>query len=1270
MRGHLRALATMMPFSVEKASLGSPAMLHSRILTASPSLDPLQNRLLAVHGSEHPQVAYHPRGDKHVPDEEDVLLPQRLLHLRPARVLPPQAPDELLRPLELLATQLHLLLQLLLLAHGRLQVVLHRLQLVDEQLQVRLLGIEGHHHHVVRPLRLRQLLLLGGHDLGDGVVAVHGAHPLAQPLRRGRRLGRVLRREVRVGDVRGADHAYDARDNVVLVVVLQLLDELGVPQQLLARLPVVIDHLPGAGGVWDLGGLHVQHHAHRLHHQLHGGGGVLEGLHQLDVRGLERVERVDGGVERRDGQCQRLLALLLDGVGRLALLLRLRHLPVHHLLPGLHHLDLLALDLGHQRLRVAHRLHQVGPQRGELRLHELHLLRGEGELVQPVGVALALAGHLRLLDTQQCAEEAQQLQIAGGSDVVVAARLVLELLRQQLHVHVELLAHLHDVGPLLVRQLHVLEELHRHRLQRVLRPRLEPVDGAAVDDGGELPQPLAEGVADGAEAQHDVQVELAPLHKVPPQLRGRLQDPAERFRLRPHRLVHRRLLVHREQVGHLAAVEDVVDVLHKRLVLDLRVAEQKNGRLVLRARQPQRLLQVLLPLVDVVTLADLNLDHLHVRHEPRQPRQRLPPAAPHPGQQHVRPWLLERAAHAADVLHRVEEHGEVHGALAHAVEVGEVLLHLADQGVHVRHLLVKVLLVHVVPEEAPPQVLRGHLPAAAHQVAEEVVEGGPKVLLRRGLQKAEEPASVPVVHQPVEEDAEHLVDPQPQALRARRRRLRGQAPGALQQHALHHAAHVAQVEGVVALGGRGKQLGHGGLVHLHDAEDDGLRQLLDGVGEAARLAAPLQDDTKDVLECGDGELHNGVHVEVPLEAHGDLVAPAPRGAHRRHQLHVHQLAEGVVAVVPPLVVRVLAKQLHGRLRTVRLQDGHVQVVHHDDALLAHRGAKLALAPLVQLAVNQELRGVGAGAGGEGHKVEHVVLLAEALHQVPVHVHTLARARGPHKQDHLVVLDSDVQQEGRARSVHCGDDQLRKLRVVRDGGSVQRRCPLGPLPVPEAVPKDLLPLRHRILPALGRLFRLAPLLLLLLPGPLLLRLRLGRLLKEKVVDGKPVVRRHHGRLELYGLHDQLLGQYNEVGRDDALHCPAQELVEELAPLREPRTAPHGPHEGEQECGLHPHLHLLLLEGGKLLGVVELIQHRCEDALQSGHQVGVLCLRRLLDGVAHLCWCNPDAIHVKWLAQRTHPPPSFVSCSKDIPSRVVHHPYALTHERKRRSHDAPA
>ena len=35
---------------------------------------------------------------------------------------------------------------------------------------------------------------------------------------------------------------------------------------------------------------------------------------------------------------------------------------------------------------------------------------------------------------------------------------------------------------------------------------LEPVDGAAVDEGGELAQSVAEGITDGAEGDHDVQV--------------------------------------------------------------------------------------------------------------------------------------------------------------------------------------------------------------------------------------------------------------------------------------------------------------------------------------------------------------------------------------------------------------------------------------------------------------------------------------------------------------------------------------------------------------------------------------------------------------------------------------------------------------------------------------------------------------------------------------------------------------------------------------------
>ena len=51
-----------------------------------------------------------------------------------------------------------------------------------------------------------------------------------------------------------------------------------------------------------------------------------------------------------------------------------------------------------------------------------------------------------------------------------------------------------------------------------------------------------------------------------------------------------RLLVCREQVGHLACVEQTVDVLQERLLLDLRVRDEEDGRLALHPRALQHTL--------------------------------------------------------------------------------------------------------------------------------------------------------------------------------------------------------------------------------------------------------------------------------------------------------------------------------------------------------------------------------------------------------------------------------------------------------------------------------------------------------------------------------------------------------------------------------------------------------------------------------------------------------------------------------------------------------
>ena len=60
------------------------------------------------------------------------------------------------------------------------------------------------------------------------------------------------------------------------------------------------------------------------------------------------------------------------------------------------------------------------------------------------------------------------------------------------------------------------------------------------------------------------------------------------------------------------------------------------------------------------------------------------------------------------------------------------------------------------------------------------------------------------------------------------------------------------------------------------------------------------------------------------------------------------------ASAPALVVHELAQQLDWRLRAVRLDLRHVQVIDEDDGALAHRRPKHAAPPLVKLPVNDVL----------------------------------------------------------------------------------------------------------------------------------------------------------------------------------------------------------------------------------------------------------------------------------------------------------------------------
>jgi hypothetical protein len=140
---------------------------------------------------------------------------------------------------------------------------------------------------------------------------------------------------------------------------------------------------------------------------------------------------------------------------------------------------------------------------------------------------------------------------------------------------------------------------------------LEPIDGAAVDYRREHPDSGPKGVTDRTEGKHDVKILLALLNEEAVELGWRsLLQFILVFSDRTHQLHQLRLLLVREEVGHLVGIEEVVDVLHERLVLDLSVGEKEDGRLVFTARLLEDPLQILLPLGLPIGLGDLDLEYL------------------------------------------------------------------------------------------------------------------------------------------------------------------------------------------------------------------------------------------------------------------------------------------------------------------------------------------------------------------------------------------------------------------------------------------------------------------------------------------------------------------------------------------------------------------------------------------------------------------------------------------------------------------------------------
>mmetsp|Transcript_49837 Transcript_49837/g.161249 ORF Transcript_49837/g.161249 Transcript_49837/m.161249 type:complete len:205 (+) Transcript_49837:4569-5183(+) len=187
--------------------------------------------------------------------------------------------------------------------------------------------------------------------------------------------------------------------------------------------------------------------------------------------------------------------------------------------------------------------------------------------------------------------------------------------------------------------------------QGITGPRGVPIDGAAIHQRWELPNACAPAIADGRKAHDNRDQCLTLLDEEGIEL---CRCSIRSFALVPggvaNHLAHCNLFVRREQIWNLTGVQEVVDVLHKALLLDLRVAEQEHGLLAIPTSLREHFLHVLPERHDVVAFRNLDLVHRHIRHEASKPGATLPARAADPDKQRIAAWALDDSSNAAEVL--------------------------------------------------------------------------------------------------------------------------------------------------------------------------------------------------------------------------------------------------------------------------------------------------------------------------------------------------------------------------------------------------------------------------------------------------------------------------------------------------------------------------------------------------------------------------------------------------------------------------------------------
>mmetsp|Transcript_46858 Transcript_46858/g.111156 ORF Transcript_46858/g.111156 Transcript_46858/m.111156 type:complete len:483 (+) Transcript_46858:3837-5285(+) len=466
---------------------------------------------------------------------------------------------------------------------------------------------------IVLSLLQRISLRLDGHD--DVVVDDDVLEEIAKTSRgvglllHDLKVRNVFKREVRARSV----HVLGGQRTIV--------DDRLHPLQVLDELVHVLHHVLGRVPVPVLRAFSAQCQ-HRCRDVVDTRRRLRKRLELAQILLVERVQRSLGLLDSGDSCCKIPLAILLHRPGSRSDLRRLLSLDVRRLRCSLD-LGFLSSDfLGHL---VGFLLGHLDLSRLDLHLLHQHcdVLGSALELVQTVAEAVDVVLKLLAVVGKHVLVQVDQLEEGLGSGVVVSL-LRCEVLAGRL-VHAPERER-HELGDcslgLVGAEFDVAQELLGHVKQGRLRPRLEPIDDAAVDERREARGPAAESLTHRREAQADMEVLLdlgdeEVIHRI-----LRIGDPFA-LALVSDGVVDCVDLVGGEQAGDLAGGKQLVQVHEELLVGNLRVHEEEDNRLVLEAGLEVHLLDVLLEIAHAVRSRDGDLRHRRVADKRRQPAQRL-----------------------------------------------------------------------------------------------------------------------------------------------------------------------------------------------------------------------------------------------------------------------------------------------------------------------------------------------------------------------------------------------------------------------------------------------------------------------------------------------------------------------------------------------------------------------------------------------------------------------------------------------------------------------